>query len=112
MELCGFVLDLSGLPGVPPATSIRSRTTFDMHTHELLADHGYVDGTSTGDSYDSDPFSSGPRDTVTYFYYEASVAESVNWIPGATGCIPPPPPSPYPRGTSVPKRRRRQPHSS
>ena len=50
------------------------------------------------------------RDTVTYFYYEASVAESLGWIPGATGCIPPPPTSSYPRGTSVSKRRRRQPH--
>ena len=63
-RVIGF-LESSGLMGVPPATSIRSRTTLDMHTHELLADHGYVNGELTGDSYDPDPFSSGPRDTVT-----------------------------------------------
>ena len=78
-------LDIADAEGAaPPACSVRTRVTTDMHTQELIATHKYKDGkpVATEQAFPTDVDS---VDTLTYFYYSPQQAHECGWQRTPTG---------------------------
>ena len=74
-----------GTLGGPPDGTIQIRTTLDLHTQEVLAEHKFSGGIMVDDANaavnnpDMSPFHEGPRDTLTYFYYSPDAAAAAGY---------------------------------
>eukprot|EP00959_Pyramimonas_sp_CCMP1952_P396661 8310988-Pyramimonas_sp.AAC.1 len=64
--------------GGPPPQSIQSRVTLDLHTREMVGNHGYADGRPAAADclFPSDADS---MDTVTYFHHSPQIARECGW---------------------------------
>ena len=86
-------LDDPSVVGGPPRHTIKSRTTHELHTQDVIAEHDYVDGRPVQSAVE-DPALDG-RDTLTYFYYEPGEAKAAGWVQsGRSVASTPPPPTP------------------
>ena len=77
-------LDDANSAGGPPHRATQSRVTLDMHTHECIADHAWLNG-QPPQGVDLAPFESGSADTITYFYYSPQTALEAGWHCSPTG---------------------------
>eukprot|EP00959_Pyramimonas_sp_CCMP1952_P044366 927147-Pyramimonas_sp.AAC.1 len=73
-------------PGGPPPHSIQSRVTIDLHTHDMIGNHGYADGRPTAAERQFPP-DIDPMDTTTYFYCSPQTARECRWAKTPAGVV-------------------------
>ena len=78
-----YLDDLESVGG-PPPQAVRTRTTIDLHSQEVIAIHSYEDG-SPPREVDLTAFESDSVDTLTYVYYSPQVAADLGWSWTPTG---------------------------
>ena len=88
MSTAKTVLEDASLAGGPPRASLRSRTTRQLHTQEIIAEHQYIDGKIV--LVDSEPpLLREPLDLLIYFYYEPGVAVEHGWTGAPSAALGP-----------------------